>query len=124
MYVIRNTMYAKPDCGRELVEKLKAAIPHFEAMGPRNLRLLTDAVATTWTLAVEMEVDSVGTYFDILEGHSKSPGLGEAMQGYTELVTGGRREIFTNRLRFVVKRYWARASRARPFLAERGCAVP
>ncbi len=94
MYVIRNTMYAKPGHGKDLVEKLKAAIPHFEAMGPKNLRVLTDAVATTWTIAMEMEVESVGTYFDILEGRSKSPGLGEAMKGYAELVTGGKREIF------------------------------
>ena len=94
MYVIRNTMYAKPGRGKELVEKLKAAIPHFEAMGPTNLRVLTDAVATTWTIAMEMEVESVSTYFDILEGRSKSPGLGEAMKGYTDLVNGGQREIF------------------------------
>ncbi len=94
MYVIRNTMYAKPGCGKDLVERLKAAIPHFEAMGVQDLRVLTDAVATTWTIAMEMEVESVSTYFDILEGRSKSSGLGEAMKGYTELVTGGKREIF------------------------------
>jgi hypothetical protein len=94
MYVIRNTMYAKPGRGKELIAKLKAAIPHFEAMGPRNLRVLSDAVATTWTIAMEMEVDSVSTYFDILEGRTKSPGLGEAMSGYTELVSSGKRKIF------------------------------
>jgi hypothetical protein len=94
MYVIRTTLYAKPGKGNELIEKLKAAIPHFEAMGPKNLRVLSDAVATTWTIAVEMEVDSVSTYFDVLEGRTKSSGLGEAMSGYTELVTGGKREIF------------------------------
>jgi hypothetical protein len=43
---------------------------------------------------MEMEVDSVSTYFDILEGHTKNAGLGKAMSGYTELVTGGKREIF------------------------------
>jgi hypothetical protein len=94
MYVIRNTMYAKPGQGKALIEKLKAAIPHFEAMGPKNLRVLADAVATTWTVAMEMEVDSASTYVDILEGRTKSPALGEAMSGYTELVTGGKREIF------------------------------
>lgn len=94
MYVIRNTMYAKPGCGGALIEKLKAAVPHFEALGPTNVRVLTDAVATTWTIAVEMEVDSVTTYFDMLEGRAKSEGLAEAMSGYTELVRGGRREIF------------------------------
>jgi hypothetical protein len=94
MYVIRNTMYARPGHGKELIEKLKAAIPHFEAMGPKNLRVLADVVATTWTVAMEMEVDSVSTYFDILEGRAKNPSLAEAMSGYTELVTGGKREIF------------------------------
>ena len=94
MYVIRNTMYARPGQGQQLIEKLKAAIPHFEAMGPKNLRVLADAVATTWTIAMEMEVDSVSTYFDILEGRTKNDGLGKAMSGYTEHVTGGKREIF------------------------------
>jgi len=94
MYVIRNTMYAKPGCGGALIEKLKAAVPHFEALGPTNVRVLTDAVATTWTIAVEMEVDSVTTYFDMLEGRAKSERLAEAMSGYTELVQGGKREIF------------------------------
>ena len=28
------------------------------------------------------------------QGRAKSPGLGEAMSGYTELVSGGKREIF------------------------------
>jgi hypothetical protein len=76
MYVIRSTMYAKPGRGNELIKKLEAAIPHFEAMGPKNLRVLTDAVATTWTIAMEMDVDSVSTYFDILEGRTKSPERG------------------------------------------------
>ncbi len=94
MYVIRNTMYAKPGRGKDLIEKLKAAVPHFQAMGASSARVLSDAVATTWTIAVEMEVEQVSTYFDILEGRSKNPGLGEAMSGYTELVTGGKREIW------------------------------
>ena len=94
MYIIRNTMYAKPGSGRALVEKLKTAAPHFEAMGVMRARVLTDAVARTWTIVMELEVDSVSVYFDILEGRSKSPELGEAMKGYTELVTGGKREIF------------------------------
>ena len=50
MYVIRNTMYAKPGKGGELIQKLKAAVPHFQAMGPTNVHVLTDAVATTWTM--------------------------------------------------------------------------
>ena len=43
---------------------------------------------------MEMEVEAVSTYFDILEGRTKNPDLGKAMNGYTELVTGGKREIF------------------------------
>ncbi len=93
MYVIRNILYAKPGKGKELTAILKAAIPHFESMGPQKLRVLTDAVATTWTIVMEMEVESVSTYFDILEGRSKSPELGNVMKGYTELITGGKREI-------------------------------
>ncbi len=93
MYIIRNTMYAKPGSGGALIEKLRAAIPHFEELGMGNPRILSDAVTTTWTISMEFEVESVSTYFDMLEGRSKSEGLGQAMKGYTDLVTGGKREI-------------------------------
>ena len=94
MYVIRNIMQAKPGKGKDLTAILKAAIPHFEYMGPKRLRVLNDVVGSTWTIVMEMEVESVNTYFDILEGRSKSPELANVMKGYTDLITGGKREIF------------------------------
>ena len=50
-------------------------------MGPRNLRVLTDAVATAWAILMEMEVESVSVYFDILEGRTKSAERGSVMKG-------------------------------------------
>ena len=94
MYVIRTTLYAKPGHGKDLIEKLKAATLHFEKMGAKSARVLTDTIATTWTIAMEMEFESVGTYFEMADGRARVPEIGEAMQGYTDLVTGGKREIF------------------------------
>jgi len=94
MYVVRITFYAKPGCGSELSEKLKAAAPHFEALGVRRARVLSDVMATTWTISVELEVDSLATYFDNQDARDRNPEFAAAMAGYTDLVTGGKREIF------------------------------
>lgn len=93
MYVVRNTMYAKPGQGAALIEKFKAAAPHMEEMGPVQVRVLTDTVGEMWTVEIEMEVESLDTYFAIVDGRTSNPAMGEAMAGYAELVTRGKREI-------------------------------
>lgn len=94
MYVVRNVFECKPGKAGELVAKFKAAGPHLEAMGIHNRRILTDAAAGFWTVVAESEVEDVGEYFAALDRRSDSPELAEAMAGYMDLVTGGRREIF------------------------------
>ena len=70
---------------------LKAAIPHFENMGRKRLRVRNDVVGTTWTIAMEMQDESVCTYLDILDGRSKSSELGDVITEYIDLITGDRR---------------------------------
>jgi hypothetical protein len=93
MYLIRDIFNTKPGRAKDLVAKAKKAMPHMRAPGVHSTRVMTDTVATYWTVVCETEVENLQTYFDM--GQTKpSPEAEEAMKGYMELVNGGRREIF------------------------------
>lgn len=94
MFIVRNIFTCKPGQAKELVAKFKAAEPHLGEMGIRNSRILSDTSAGFWTVVVESEVESLDEYFGIVRQRDANPKLQEAMGGYMELVTGGRREIF------------------------------
>ncbi|MGE0635381.1 MAG: hypothetical protein AB7G44_02140 [Bacteroidia bacterium] len=95
MYLIRELFNAKPGKAKELVKKFKQAIPHFEKTeGGKNYKIMTDAVSTYWTVVMEYEVEDMGAYFSDLRGSTATPELQEIMKGYTELVEGGKREVF------------------------------
>jgi hypothetical protein len=66
-------------------------------------RLLDDPAARALTVGPESLLNPdhkaddgslAGQTMEDHDGRTKSTGLGEAMSGYTELVSGGKREIF------------------------------
>lgn len=93
MYVVRDVFQVKPGKAKELVAKFKAAAPHLERMGLGNIRVLTDVAVDYWTVVAEGEVESLDLYFDIARRERDHPEVAAAMQGYMELIRGGRREI-------------------------------
>jgi hypothetical protein len=95
MYLIRDIFKAKPGKAKELVKKFKAAIPYFEKTeGGKNYRVMTDVVATYWTVVLESEVEDVGDFIGRLRGATVGKEISEIMAGYMDLVDGGHREIF------------------------------
>jgi hypothetical protein len=94
MYVIRNVFQAKPGRAKDLVEKFAAARPHIEKLGIRNTRLMTDAVAGFWTVVIESETEDLQKYTHAVERMGEIAEVRAALDGYMELVEGGRREIF------------------------------
>jgi len=93
MFLIRDIFNTKPGRAKDLVAKVKQAMPHMRAPGVHGTRVMTDTVAGYWTVVCETEVEDLKTYFDL--GQTKpSPEAEEAMKGYMELVNGGHREIF------------------------------
>lgn len=94
MYLIRDIFNTKPGRAKDLVAKLKHAMPHMRAPGVHDTRVMTDTVAGYWTVVCETEVEDLQTYFDLARAKSPSPEVDEAMKGYMELVNGGHREIF------------------------------
>jgi len=94
MYLVRDIFTTKPGKAKELVAKFKAMGPHLTEMGVKNPRVLTDVCAGYWTVVAEAETESLDQYFDMGGRMRENQKLGEIMQGYMDLVEGGRREIF------------------------------
>ena len=72
----------------------QAAAPHLKALGIKNTRVLTDAVAGFWTVVNEMEVDDLNTYFQAMEARAPNAAVQTALAGYMDLIQTGHREVF------------------------------
>ena len=95
MFLVRNVFHAKPGKAKALVEIVKKAQPLLLETGViRSMRILTDSVATFWTVVIESEVEDLNAYMDMARIVSQKPEIGEAMKGYIDLVNGGHREVF------------------------------
>jgi hypothetical protein len=94
MYLVRDIFNAKPGKAKDLVAKFKALAPYMTEMGMKGMRVMTDAVTDYWTVVAESEVDSLDAYFDMGQRERGDARIGEIMQGYMDLVEGGRREVF------------------------------
>ena len=93
MFVIRDVFRAKAGKGKELVSKFKNAAAFMPNEGVNARRILTDTVASYWTIVMETEVDKLDTYFNMLNTRPSNPKADEAMKGYADIVEGGYREI-------------------------------
>ena len=99
MFVIREVMYCKPGKVRQLVEKFLAMSELGERLGMPPMRVMTDFVAERyWTLAAEMEVESLEAFEAMMSGPQGSDEdmkeLETIMDGYHDLVDHGKREIY------------------------------
>ena len=93
MFLIRDIFYTKPGKAKDLVAKFKASVEHLPE-GIKNARVMTDFVATYWTVVLQIEVDELSVYTDMARSFTSKPEVQEIMKGYMDLVTGGKREIF------------------------------
>jgi len=94
MYLVRDIFNAKPGKAKDLVAKFKALEPYMTEIGMKGMRVMTDAVASYWTVVAESEVESLDEYFDMGRRERGDARIGEIMEGYMDLVEGGRREVF------------------------------
>jgi len=94
MYLVRDIFNARPGKAKDLVAKFKQLEPYMKEMGMKGMRVMTDAVADYWTVVAESEVESLDEYFDVGQRERNDHRIGEIMQGYMDLVEGGRREVF------------------------------
>jgi hypothetical protein len=91
MYIIRDIFQTKPGKAKNLVAMFKKSMALMEKEGVKT-RVMTDTVAGYWTVVCESEVSELEKYFRM--GQQRNPEMEKAMEGYMDLLIGGRREIF------------------------------
>ena len=95
MYVVRDIFRCKPGKAKDLVAKFKRSIASMERDdGFANTRVMVDAVADYWTVVIESDVATLEQFEQHQREFSARPEVREAMEGYMDLVEGGRREIW------------------------------
>jgi hypothetical protein len=95
MYVIREVVTCKPGKVSQMVDKFKALSTAMRDMGHEPFRLMTDVSGDPfWTVVAEATVGSVDEFFAIERKLRESEAVRQAMAGYHDLVTSGRREIY------------------------------
>ena len=95
MFVVKDIFRCKPGKAKELVAKFRRTIPSMEQLdGFSNVRILVDVVADYWTIVVESDVATLEQFERHMREFGARPDVREAMEGYMDLVEGGRREIY------------------------------
>ena len=96
MYVVRELMYCKPGKVGEMVKRFKAMAPLMKEAGYTGpIRVITDMSGEQfWTIVWEQEVESLDKYVEFVRQGASDPRAQKIMQGYHDLVDGGKREIY------------------------------
>ena len=95
MYIIREVVNCRPGKIAPLLEKFRTIGSAMRGMGHEPFRLLSDVTGEPfWTLVAELEVEKIDDFFALQGKLMADPTLRDAMSGYHELVSSGRREIY------------------------------
>ena len=95
MFLIRDVFRCKPGKAGALAKMFLKTVPSMETEdGFRNVRVMTDYVATYWTVVLQAEVEDIAKFDGHMKNFSARPEVKEAMAGYMDLVDGGHREIY------------------------------
>ena len=95
MFLVRDVFRCKPGKAGALVKIFKQVSEMTKSMeGFTSYRVMTDMVATYWTVVTEIEVDSIEHYTNMTRTFTSMPDVAELFKGYMDLVEGGHREIF------------------------------
>jgi len=95
MFVVRDIVRCKPGKSRQVAELFKSAIGLMQGDGgSRNARVLLDMVADYWTVVLESDVEDLAEFERQMEAYANRQDIRKAMEGYVDLVEGGRREVF------------------------------
>jgi hypothetical protein len=94
MYLVREIFQCKPGKAKEIVKVFKKAMPFMEKDGFKNGRIMTDLIASYWTVIVQYEIDKLDTFGNMARTATTDPKVAEIFKGYLDLVEGGKREVF------------------------------
>jgi hypothetical protein len=95
MFVVRDVFRCKPGKARELAERFKKTLPSAEQHDRfTNCRVLADVVADYWTVVLECDFEHLEDFERHMNEFSSRPEVRAALEGYMDLVSEGRREIY------------------------------
>ena len=99
MYLIREIMYCKPGKVKPMVKMMLTMSKLGEEAGQGKMKIMTDFCAERyWTLVMEMEVESLQAFEDMMQGKGMSEAdmkeMEAIMKDYHDLVLSGRREVY------------------------------
>ncbi len=95
MFLVRDIMYCKPGQAKPMVQKFLALSKLGEQNGMGPMRVMTDVSAERyWTVVSEMEVESLERFTEMSRKAMETKEFQEAMKGYHDHITSGRREIY------------------------------
>jgi hypothetical protein len=60
----------------------------------KGYKVMTDIVASSWTVVLESEVEYLADFLKEMRSSTSQPEVEKIMEGYMDLVEGGHREIF------------------------------
>lgn len=95
MLVVRNVFRAKYGMGDALVQHIFDGLPLMG--GGENLRVLTDASGTFFTVVAEFTFENFAAYQESEKAEFARPDFGEWFEKMVPLVDSGYREFFTVR---------------------------
>jgi hypothetical protein len=94
MYLVREVFQCKPGKAKEIVKIFKKAMPFMEKDGFKNGKVMTDLIASYWTVVVQYEIDKLDTFGNVARSETADPKVAEIFKGYMDLLEGGKREVF------------------------------
>jgi hypothetical protein len=95
MFLVRDVFRCKPGKAGALAKMFLRTIPSMERDDRfKNVRVMTDYVATYWTVVLQAEVEDLEAFAGHMRGFGSRPEVREALAGYMDLVDGGHREIY------------------------------
>jgi hypothetical protein len=96
MLLVREIMFCKPGKTRPMVDKFRGLSKILEAHQLGKLRILTDISSEGyWMVVAEMEVPTLDHHVKMMKQTSEMPEAQALMKDYHDLVSHGRREIYT-----------------------------
>jgi hypothetical protein len=95
MYVIREVLNCKPGKVGKMLENFRVLSKALGDLGQEPMRLMTDVSGDPfWTLVAEINVERLEDFFAVEQKLMANEAVRNAMAGYHDLVSSGRREIY------------------------------
>jgi hypothetical protein len=94
MYLIREVFHCKPGKAKEIVSIFKKAVSFMEKDGFKSGKVMTDFVASYWTVVIQYETEKLDSFADKARKETTDPQVAEIFKGYMDFVLEGKREIF------------------------------